>query len=181
VRAISREICAEICDAVRFTDPSGGSADSFTLCIAHSELIASNCSAIIIDLIREAKPPFSPEGIIAEFSGVLKAYGCLTVLGDAYAKLWPVEAFARYGIAYEQSAAPKADLYLTMLPLINSRRLSLLDLPIILSQACTLERSTRPGPERIDHAKFARDDVINAVAGAAWCLCSRSATTPPSE
>src|SRR6516225_4847292 len=67
VRAISREICAEICDAVRFTDPSGGSADSFTLCIAHSELIASNCSAIIIDLIREAKPPFSPEGIIAEF------------------------------------------------------------------------------------------------------------------
>ena len=50
-----------------FTDPSGGRQDSFTLAISHSEE-----GKIILDLIREAKPPFSPENVVKEYSSILK-------------------------------------------------------------------------------------------------------------
>jgi hypothetical protein len=40
-----------------FTDPSGGSDDSFALAISHKSK-----DRIIIDAIREARPPFSPDG-----------------------------------------------------------------------------------------------------------------------
>ena len=40
-----------------FTDPSGGSDDSFALAIAHKSK-----DRIIIDAIREVRPPFSPDG-----------------------------------------------------------------------------------------------------------------------
>ena len=41
-----------------FVDPSGGSADSFTLAIAHNDLVRQT---IVIDAVRERRPPFSPE------------------------------------------------------------------------------------------------------------------------
>jgi len=44
-----------------FTDPSGGSADSFTLSICHREK-----DVAIVDLIREVRPPFSPENVVEE-------------------------------------------------------------------------------------------------------------------
>jgi len=40
---------------VGFVDPSGGSADSFTLAVAHRD-----AESLILDAIREVKPPFSP-------------------------------------------------------------------------------------------------------------------------
>ena len=39
-------------------DPSGGSADSFTLAIAHKEHELG-----VLDCLREVRPPFSPEGV----------------------------------------------------------------------------------------------------------------------
>ena len=50
---------------IAFIDPSGGSADSFTLCIAHFDYARST---VIIDVIREQKPPFSPEATVEEFA-----------------------------------------------------------------------------------------------------------------
>lgn len=46
-----------------FCDPSGGSSDSMTLAIAHREGDRG-----VIDAIREARPPFSPEAVVAEFA-----------------------------------------------------------------------------------------------------------------
>jgi hypothetical protein len=74
---------------------------------------------------------------------------------------------------YEQNARPKSDLYAALLPLINSRRIELLDLPVLINQTCSLERSTRHGAgEKIDHPPRGHDDVVNAVAGVA-ALCVR--------
>ena len=42
---------------------------------------------------------------------MLKSYNVTKIVGDKYAGLWPVEAFAKMSIIYEQSAAPKSDLY----------------------------------------------------------------------
>jgi hypothetical protein len=89
------------------------------------------------------------------------------VQGDKYAGEWPVEAFAKHGVRYEQSAEPKSDLYRDLLPLLNSGRVELLDHPRLIAQLCQLERRTaRSGKDSIDHAPGAHDDLCNAAAGA---------------
>jgi hypothetical protein len=144
-----------------FIDPSGGSADSMTLAIGHKE-----DDVVIVDAIRERKPPFSPEDVVAEFSKLLKSYSVVSVTGDRYAGEWPREQFQKAGITYEAAADPKSNLYRDVLPLINSRKIDLLDNPC--SQLCSLERRTaRGGRDSIDHAPGAHDDVANAVAGLA--------------
>lgn len=144
-----------------FSDPSGGSNDSFTLAIAHRD-----ADSLILDCIREVKPPFSPQSVCEEFADVLKTYGLTKVIGDRYAGLWPVEQFAKAGIKYEQSARPKSDLYRDLLPLLNSRRCELLDHRRLVTQLTSLERRTaRGGRDSIDHPPAGRDDIANAVAG----------------
>jgi hypothetical protein len=102
--------------------------------------------------LREVKPPFDPSVVVAEFAGTLKTYKINRVIGDRYAGLWPVEQFRKFGIRYEQSAKPKSDLYRDLLPLINSRRVELLDHPRMINQFCALERRTsRAGKDSIDH------------------------------
>jgi hypothetical protein len=52
-----------------FVDPSGGGNDSMTMAIARKE-----GNHAILDAIREVKPPFSPESVVAEFATLLKTY-----------------------------------------------------------------------------------------------------------
>jgi hypothetical protein len=156
-----------------FTDPSGGSADSFTLAIGHVD--HSRNRLVVIDAIREAIPgrsgSFSPASICAEFSQLLHSYRVGVVYGDKYAGVWPVEQFSRFNIKYEQSAKPKSDLYVDLLPLLNSGQVHLLDHPKTVNQLCSLERRTaRSGRDSIDHPPNAHDDLANAVAGLASIL-----------
>lgn len=145
-----------------FVDPSGGSADSMTLAIAHTLGIAA-----VLDAIREVRPPFSPEGVVEDFAALLKLYGLRSVTGDRYAGEWVREPFRTQGIDYKLSEKTKVDIYRDCLPLLNSRRVELLDLPRLSSQLCGLERRTaRGGRDSIDHAPGGHDDVANAAAGA---------------
>src|SRR5262249_22017120 len=50
------------------TDPSGGSNDSFTLSIDHVETDASGVRRAVLDVVREAKSPFSPDAVVAEYA-----------------------------------------------------------------------------------------------------------------
>jgi len=95
---------------VAFVDPSGGSVDAMTMAIAHRE-----GKVAVLDAVREVKPPFSPERVVAEFADVLKRYRVMKVYGDRYAGEWPVAAFRSHGITYEASAKPKSDLYQELL------------------------------------------------------------------
>jgi hypothetical protein len=148
-----------------FADPSGGSADSFTLAIGHIEY---SKETVVIDALREVRPPFSPEFVTSEFATLLKSYRLSTVTGDRYGGEWPVEQFGKYGVRYEAAAKPKSELYGDLLPLINSRRIALLDHSRANNQLVTLERRTaRGGKDSIDHPPGAHDDVVNAVAGVA--------------
>jgi hypothetical protein len=147
---------------VAFADPSGGSSDSMTMAIAHRE--GEN---VVLDAVREMKPPFSPEAVVSDFAALLKTYRIGTVIGDRYAGMWPRERFETHGITYLPSAKPKSDLYRDLLPIINGGRAELLDHAKILSQLCSLERRTaRGGKDSIDHPPGQHDDVVNAVAGA---------------
>jgi hypothetical protein len=145
-----------------FCDPSGGSADSMTLAIVHRE-----GEKVVLDAIREARPPFSPEAVVAEFSTLLKNYRLKTVTGDRYAGLWPTERFEVHGIRYEAAAKPKSDLYRDWLPILNGKRCELLDHPKAIAEICGLERRVaRGGRDSIDHAPGAHDDLANCIAGA---------------
>jgi hypothetical protein len=157
-------------DYAAFADPSGGSADSMTLAIGHKE-----GDAVVIDAIRERRPPFSPDDVSSEFAALLKTYRIGKVTGDRYAGEWPRERLASHGIGYEPAERPKSDLYRDMLPLINARRLDLLDDKKLVAQLCGLERRTsRAGKDSIDHAPNGHDDLINAVAGCASVLQASS-------
>jgi hypothetical protein len=150
---------------VAFADPSGGSNDSMTLAIGHFD---SARDVVVVDALREAKPPFSPEQVVQEFSGLVKSYGVAKIMGDRYAGIWPVEQFGKFGITYEQAAKPKSDLYVSLLPLLNSARIDLLDHPRLINQLLGLERrSVRGGRDSIDHAPGGHDDICNSVAGLA--------------
>jgi hypothetical protein len=153
---------------IAFCDPAGGSGkDSFTLAIAHRE----NGMAVL-DVIRERKPPFSPEGAIEEYALVLKAYGISKVIGDRFGGEFPRELFRKHHIDYEPSAKPKSDLYRDCLPLLNSKKADLLDNTKLVNQFIGLERRTaRSGKDSIDHMPGAHDDLANAAAGA---LCNLS-------
>jgi hypothetical protein len=145
-----------------FVDPSGGSSDSFTLAVGHRE-----ADELFHDCVREVRPPFSPESVVTEFAATLKSYRINKVVGDRYAGEWPREQFRKHGIAYELSVKPKSDLYRDLLPLLNSRRVELLDHPRLINQLVSLERRTaRGGRDSIDHPPGGHDDVANAVAGA---------------
>ena len=152
-------------DYVAFTDPSGGSADSFTLAIAHS----AEGGKRVLDLVREVRPPFSPDAVVKEFAATLKAYHLSEVTGDRYAGEWLRERFREHGIEYCPSERSKSEIYLELLPLLNSGSVALLDNKRLIVQFCSLERRTaRGGKDSIDHSPSAsaRDDVGNSAAGA---------------
>jgi hypothetical protein len=146
-----------------FVDPSGGSADAMTLAIAHRE----KDGRALLDVVREVRPPFSPNAVVTDFVNVVKGYGIARVRGDRYAGEWAREPFRKLGIEYELSPQPRSDLYRDLLPKLNSRQVELLDIPRLSRQLCDLERRTaRGGRDSIDHPPGGHDDVANSVAGA---------------
>ena len=146
---------------------AGGSADCMTLAIGHREK-----DVVVVDAVREVRPPFSPEDVVTEFCATLKSYRVTKVTGDRYGGEWPREQFRKQGVVYELSEQPKSVLYQSMLPLLNSRRIDLLDHPRLINQLCGLERRTaRGGRDSIDHAPGGHDDIGNCVAG----LCAIAA------
>ena len=145
-----------------FVDQSGGSQDSMTLAIAHNEK-----GIAVLDAIREHIPPFSPKQVVKEFCDLLKSYRITQVTGDRYGGEWPREVFRDNGVQYRTSDKTKSDLYVSLLPAINSQQCELLNNKRLISQLCNLERRTvRSGKDSVDHGPGGRDDVANAVAGA---------------
>ena len=148
-----------------FVDPSGGSQDSMTLGIAHTE-DWNGAPLAVLDLVDEVTPPFSPAEVVARFAEQLRAYRVAMVTGDRYAGEWPREGFRAHGIRYEPSTKTKTDLYRDLLPLLNSGRVGIPDHPVLICQLVGLERRTiRGGGETIDRPR-GHDDVSNAAAGA---------------
>jgi hypothetical protein len=155
-----------------FVDPSGGSRDGFSMCIAHREGEIG-----VVDCIRERVPPFSPESVVEEFAQVLGEYKLNRVTGDRYAGSWVVDAFARHGIAYEHSAKAKTELYGNALAYFNTGCVELPEHAKLKGQLLGLERRThRGGKDSIDHGRAAHDDLANACCGALVLVLARPKT-----
>jgi len=157
-----------------FTDPSGGSADSWTLAIGHRQ----RDGRIVVDALRERRAPFAPSEVAAEYAALCRAYGIHEVVGDRYAGEWPREAFATNGVRYVPSERNKSELYQALLPVLNGRGLELPDNPRLIAQLVSLERIvSRGGRDSIDHPKRTHDDLANAVAGLV-SICSQPRNFP---
>ena len=156
-----------------FVDAAGGSGgDSMTMAVAHVDNGIG-----VLDVVREAKPPFSPEGVTKEFSDAVKPY-TNRVTADRYAGDWPREQFTKQGVTLVSCDRSKSDLYVELLPALNSRKVELLDSERLRQQLLGLERRTgRSGKDSVDHAPGGHDDVINAAAGA-LVLAARKANRP---
>ena len=147
---------------VAFVDPSGGRRDQFTVAVAHRSK-----DKAIVDLLRAWKPPFNPEQITEECAKVLKPYRIHNVTGDAYGGEWPREQFRKHGINYELSEKNRSQLYLELIPAVNSQRVELPDNRQMKDELRRLERRRgRSGKDTVDHPPLGSDDVANAVAGA---------------
>lgn len=147
---------------VGFVDPSGGSADLMTLAIAHQDELSKHA---VLDAVREVKPPFSPDAVVAEFAALLKSYNITIVHGDRYAGEWPRERFRFFGIQYHTSRLSKSELYLTLLPMLNSGSVEMFKHDRLRAQLLALERRTsRSGRDSVDAP--GHEDVANAAAGA---------------
>jgi hypothetical protein len=151
-------------------DPSGGSSDSMTVAVSmrqgdHAVLVA----------IREAKPPFSPEAVVADFAAFLKSYRIKTATSDRYGAEWIRERFHVHGIELVPSEKTTSDLYREFLPLVNSQKVELLDHPKAIAQICALERRTgRGGRDSIDHPPGGHDDLATVIAGSLVMATSAS-------
>ena len=147
-----------------FVDPAGGGKsgnDAMTLAIAHLD-----GDLVVVDCVREYHPPFTPTEVVAEIAETLKPYRCTVVVGDRFAGEWCRAPFRKFGIRYKEADRSKSDIYRDCLPILNSRKVSLLDNRAAVNQICALERRTaRGGRDLIDHPRNAHDDLANAVCG----------------
>jgi hypothetical protein len=150
-----------------FVDAASGSegGDSYVVAIGHKD-----ADQVVIDAVREVNPPFSPAEVVSNVAIPLcKAYRVSKVWGDNYAGEFAKEPFRKAGIYYDLWKQHKSEIYRDpLLPLINSKRITLPLIDRLINQTCTLERSVkRSGRDEITHPTHGHDDVINAVAGAA--------------
>ena len=151
-----------------FADPADGRAngDSMTLAISHCE-----GRTAVLDLVREQRPPFSPERVVASFARTLRDYGLRAVQADRHGRGPFEELFRRHGISYDASAPSKANLFADFIAALSSHAVSLLDHPRLREQAMTLELLgmasgyEKIGMPRARDGRALHDDVVNAVAG----------------
>jgi len=147
-------------------DAAGGSGgDSFAATIAHRV-----GDKIVVDAIREFRPPFSPDAVIEELCRTfLPKYGIKKVWSDKWATGFPTASFRRFNVDLAFLPKDKSTRYLECLQLLNSRSVELLDHKKLVSQFCSLERRPRAGgADRVDHPSGPNfhDDISDSCAGA---------------
>jgi hypothetical protein len=125
--------------------------------------------------VKAWKPPFDPSEVIKECAEVLKPYRIRTITGDAYGGEWPREQFRKHGITYQLSEKHRSQLYLDLIPALNSKRVELPDDRRMIEEFRRLERKRgRSGKDSIDHPQYGgSDDIANSVADAVSLVLSK--------
>ena len=145
-----------------FIDSSGNREDSFCCAIAHKD-----GNKIVVDVVREWRPPFSIDGVVDEICALAKSYHISKATGDRYAGDVIADLFRKRSLPYDFTEYNKSDFYHDLLPLLNTRAIVLPRHERLIAQIIGLERRVgSSGRDTINHAPGAHDDIVNAVAGA---------------
>jgi hypothetical protein len=143
-----------------FVDMSGGSSDDAVFAIAHRD---ANGRSVLDAIINQgSRPPFDPRDAVARFVPLGREYHCSSVTGDPYGGETFRADFERHGIAYHVSDKAKSQFFESFEPLLNGRRVVLLDVPLVEQQLLGLV--WRGG--KINHQTGEHDDWANAAVGA---------------
>jgi hypothetical protein len=160
---------------------TGTGKDSIALGIAHEER-----GVYVLDGVRHAGPPFSPEGFITTWASWVRSYGCDTVYGDRIGE-WCRTYFAKGGLKYYFSPT-RSEIYIAWLPQLLAGQGRLIDHEELRGQAAGLERRVMAGGrEEVNHGKSAsaHDDIVNVAAGAMIMAqrlaANRMTFTPPPD
>ena len=158
-----------------FVDPSGGRRDQFTVAVGHRK-----GEEAIIDMIKAWKPPFDPTDVVKECAEAIKPYRIRNITGDNYGGEWPVAEFRKHGITYQLAEKHRSELYLNLIPVVNSKRAELPDNRRMIEELRRLERRRgRSGKDTIDHPAYGgSDDVANSVAGAVDLIIAKPGLSP---
>lgn len=155
-------------------DASSGRGDRAALAIGHAE-----GGRVVLDVLRAWNPPFDPEAVVADAARVAREYGALTVQVDRYAAGFVVSAFARHGLTARVAERTTSEHHLELVPLVNSKRASLLDHPELLRELRGLERRvSRTGKDSVDHRPGGHDDCAAAVSGVLSILAKKGSRNP---
>jgi hypothetical protein len=175
VRGRQELLPAQALSYVAFVDPSGGRRDQFTAAVAHR-----SGDKAIVDLVKAWKPPFDPSAVTRECAEALKPYRILSITGDNYGGEWPVGEFRKHGITYQLCEFNRSQLYLAMIPVLNSKRCELPDDRRMIEEFRRLERRRgRSGRDTIDHPAYGgSDDIANSVAGAVNLVIAKPVINP---
>jgi hypothetical protein len=160
-----------------FADPSGGKNDSFTMAIAH----LSPDGQVVVDRVEERFPPLNPQGVVEEFSRILKAYRISQVVSDKYSGNWSSGSWRKNGIIQIDSELSKNQIYIEAQAVFSMGRAALPNGDRLKKQFLSLERRTRSGGnDSVDAPLGMHEDLANAAAGA-MVLCHRELAYRPTE
>jgi hypothetical protein len=156
---------------VCFVDAASGTSggDSFCIGIAHK---TSWSDQVILDVLREFKPPYLVDTAIKEAVSLCRQYRIETMVGDHWSGDFIRQRVSALGggLRYEVSTRTKSVICLEALPLIGAGRgrCELLENRRLISQATDLERrvTRSSGRETVEHPPGGHDDVANAAFGA---------------
>ena len=142
------------------TDPSGGTHDSFCSAVAHLE-----GNVAVLDAVLEIKSPCNPSEATRQVCELLRSYRLTQTTGDHFGAGWVTSEFSKNGCRYVHSKENRSEVYLSVLPLLNSQRVRLLDNRRLATQFCNLERRTSTmGRDIIDHGVGGMDALCNAAS-----------------
>ena len=152
-----------------FCDPSSGlrkGLDSMAFAIAHSEGYEDE-KILILDLVMEFQPPFSPEKVVEEIGAVCQRYNVGRIVQDRVSLAWIGSDFwSRFEIEVVASDKTKSQIYEGVGIALNKNIVELLDDQRLRTQILGLHRFVKSGGLiKIDHLG-GHDDRVNAAFGA---------------
>jgi hypothetical protein len=142
------------------TDPYGGGADQYTLCIGHKV-----GDQFIADVVRGMRG--DPRAITETYAALCKAYGIYKVYGDNYAKDWCQNTWKDCGLQFEKLPKPASQLYLESQPHWTREKVEIANQPPLTGELRLLEIIPgRIGKDQVTHPRNCHDDLANAL-----CAC----------
>jgi hypothetical protein len=147
-----------------FDAATGSGSDAAALAVAARPTATEPATLVCV---RRWQPPFSPVSVVAESAAVLQTYGLRAVSVDRFATGLIVDMFGAHDVRATAASSDTSGAFLSLLSLVNSQVVRLLDDPTLLSELRGLERrATAGGRDVVGHAPraTAHDDVAAATA-----------------
>jgi hypothetical protein len=115
---------------------TGSGDDSLALGIAHFD---EGSGRVILDFIREWRPPFSPTAVLTEVASHCRRFNIAEIIGDRFAEKFVAEMLFGSRMHYRRSDRVTSDNFAELLPMLNSHEVMLPNLPAFIEQLASLQ------------------------------------------